>query len=272
VAIELRELRLLTVAGIQDAARRRIVPALVVVCLVSLMMVNSCTQCSSGASIQTDGGLGQLDVALWAGVGVFLVLTFWIIVLAGLLASDHLTATLEDGSALLVLARPVSRSSLALSRLLGSLTISLGAGLVLQLGATGFLFVRSDLGPGPALLAMMATALSAISVAAFSMTVSLFMPRIVTFLLILGSVTLISILNMVSFSGGQLEGIYDLFNRMGPPFATSVTLALVPWSGQSIPMNLALDVTARLFLWAFAGLSTLIFFFRRLELTRLEPR
>jgi ABC-type transport system involved in multi-copper enzyme maturation permease subunit len=271
VALEFRELRLLTLAGIQDAARRRIVPALIVVCLVSLMMVNSCTQCSSGATIQTQGGFGQIDLALWAGVGVFLVLTFWIIVLAGLLASDHLTATLEDGSALLVLARPVSRSSLALSRLFGSLTISLGAGAVLQLGASFFLAARSDLNPIPALFALMATSLSALSVAAFAMTISLFFPRIIAFLLILGSVTLISMLNLVSFSGAELEGVYYVLDRMGPPFVSSVMLALVPWSGQPIPLGLALETIARLFLWAFAGVSSLVFFFRRLELTRLEP-
>jgi len=272
VAVEFRELGLLTVAGIQDAARRRVVPALIVVCLLSLMMVNSCTQCSSGATIQTQSGIGQLDLALWTGVGVFLVLTFWIIVLTGLLASDHLSATLEDGSALLILARPVSRSSLALSRLLGSLAISLGAGAVLQFGAAFLLLVRSDLGFGPAVLAFLATSLSSLSVAAFAMTISLYMPRIISFLLVIGSVTLVSLLNLVSWSGGQLDGVYYVLDHMGPPFASSILLALVPWSDQPIPMDLVLETTARLFVWAFAGVSTLIFFFRRLELTRLEPR
>jgi ABC-type transport system involved in multi-copper enzyme maturation permease subunit len=272
MALELRELRLLTVEGIRDAARRRIVPALVVICLLSLMMVNSCTQCTSDIDIQGAGAPIELDVLLWTGVGVLLILSYWITVLAGLLASDHLSAMLEDGSALLVLSRPVSRSSLALSRLLGSLAISFGAGVVLLLGAAFLLYTRSGLSPYPVLLALAATFLSCVCVASFAMTASLFLPRIVTFLLVFLAVSLVSVLNLVSASGGELGAVYSILDQYGPPFSTSVAVALVPWSGNAIELEHLVDVAARGLVWAAAGSSTLLYIFRRLDLTRLEPR
>ncbi len=54
IEIEIGALRRLTADGIRDAARRRIVPVVLVVCFLSLLMINSCTQCSADIQIQGD--------------------------------------------------------------------------------------------------------------------------------------------------------------------------------------------------------------------------
>jgi hypothetical protein len=110
------------------------------------------------------------------------------IALAGVLASDHLRATLDDGSAALSLARPVPREAFAVARLMGVTAV---AGAVV-LGIAGFLLAtRSALPLTPALCAAGACALGALTVGALAMAASLVLPRAVTVLLVLGSVALV---------------------------------------------------------------------------------
>jgi ABC-type transport system involved in multi-copper enzyme maturation permease subunit len=271
IEVEIGALRLLTLDGVRDAARRRVVPVVLVVCFLSLMMINSCTQCSADVQIQGDT-TRVLDVLAWAGVAVYGVMALWCIALAGLLASDHLSASLEDGSAQLLLSRPVGRGTLVLSRLLGSLVVSLGAGLVLLLGATFFLVTRSGLSLEPALWATVSTLLNATTIAALAMVASLYLPRIAIFLLLFTGIALFAGLNLFSVSGSELGGIYKVLDAIGPPLVSAIAVTLAPWSGQE-PQNIGPFVVAlKLVGWVIGSLALLLFVFGRRELTDLEPR
>ncbi len=266
--VESRALRLLAGEAVRDASRRRIVPAVLAISFLSLMMMDSCTSCSVNL------GVGDqpvpVDVLSWTGMLTFAVLGLWSIALAGLLASDHLRAVFDDGSATLLLARPISRPTLALARLLGSLAVSLGAALVLCLGATFLLAVRGGLPLGPAIGATLAVVMSSVAVAALAMTASLFVPRIVTMLFVFGGVGLIGVLNVASAAGRSLSGFYFVLDSFGPPLLSTLILALSPWS-QQVPETIsAWDVLPRTLAWAAGGVALLLVVFDQRELANLE--
>ncbi len=259
-------LRLLTVEAVRDAARRRVVLAVLVLCFLCLTTLDRCTSCN--ASIDLRGDIAQsVDVLGWAGMAVFCVLALWTVTLAGLLASDHLSESLDDGSARLVLARPVARDTFALSRLAGSLLVSLAAAVIVLGGASFFLSTRNALPLAPAVVATVACILSAIAVASLAMTASLYLPRIATMLFVITVVTGFSLLNLASLSGIELRGLYGVLDQLGPPLASSIAVALAPWSGR-IPENAdVLSVALRLVLWAAGGVALLVSSFRRYEIT-----
>jgi hypothetical protein len=149
----LTQFRTLAGEAVLDAVRRRIVAAIAVVSLLSLMLVDTCTTCGGGEVIVNGEVREMANIAGWTGTVTFAVLGLWSIVLAGVLASEHLAQTLADGSATLALARPVGRGTFAFARLAGSLAIALVTGAVLLGGTTLFLHARSGLPTGPALVA-----------------------------------------------------------------------------------------------------------------------
>ncbi len=258
-------LGLLTAEAVHDARRRRIVPVVFVVCIVSLLMMHSCTSCT--AELRVEGDIAApLDILSWAGVSLFCVIGLWIIVLAGLLAADHLAASLEDGSAVLLLSRPVSRAEFVIARLLGTLAVSIGAGAILLGGATFFLSTRGDFSVAPAMLACLACLLGSVTAAALSMTVSLYLPRVATFLLVIGFVALTSTVNLLGLSGVELSALYAAVDRAGPPFATGIVRALAPWSDGKVADPGAFEVALRLVLWAVGSVAALGFVFRRREI------
>jgi len=180
--------------AIADALRRRIAAAVALAALVSVLMLESCTSCSP--SVNVNGQLREMsELAGPAGLGAFVVLGLWVIALAGVLAADHLQSTLEDGSALLALARPIARDSFALARLAGVLGLAFCAGLVMLGSAAALLATRSGLPVAPALAAGAACTLGCIAVAALAMTASLLLPRAATLLLVLGGVWLSAFAN-----------------------------------------------------------------------------
>lgn len=259
---------LLTREAVQDAMRRRIVFAIAAVSVLSLMVVDGCTRCSTG-EIVVNGQPQQLDqVAGAAGLLTFVTLGMWIILLAGVLAADHLQQSLEDGTASLCLARPLSRASFALSRLAGVLILTGITGAVL-LGATGFfLATRGALALAPAALAAGTCALGAVGIAGLSMALSLTLPRLSCILVVfgaVGSVALANGLGLATHSGGGLLAAIDHF---GPPLLSAMTLALAPWVPQvQIPGALP-AVLARLVIWSLIGPAALVLAFRRVELGR----
>lgn len=202
---------------------------------------------------------------------IFTSLGLWICALAGFLASDHLQQTLEDGSANLCLARPVGRASFAFSRLFGALAVALGAGLVL-LGASAFLLgARSGLPIAPALHAGFQVCLGAVVIGAFAMTLSLWLPRLATILLVTGGIATLTTANLLALVPREEEtplGFLSLLDQLGPPLAKAVIAALDPW----VPFASAgLDpnvMTLRLIVWAALGCVALAFAFRRVELGR----
>jgi hypothetical protein len=250
--------------AIADAMRRRVAFAVAVAALASLAMLESCTSCS--APVTMNGEVRELaELAGPAGLGIFVVLGLWAIALAGVLAADHLQSALEDGSALLALARPISRDTFALARLSGVLGLSLGAAGIVLGAAAALLSVRSGLAVAPAIAAGAACALGCVVVAALAMAASLVLPRAATLLLVLGGVWLTAFANSAAaFTelGGWLGGL----DRLGPPLASAMALALAPWlEGISISGD-PVRIYARLLAWAIAALLALVYGFRRVEL------
>jgi hypothetical protein len=265
----------LAAEAIHDAVRRRIVAAIIVLCVLSLMGVDGCTSCAGGelridsAGASLDELTSLADLAGASGAVLFTMLGMWIVVLAGILASDHLQQTLEDGSANLCLARPVGRGTFALARLAGALGVALSAGAVLLGTATGFLAARSGLPIAPAALAGSYAALGAFVAAALAMTLSLWLPRLATILLVLGGVGTMAVANAVALAtGGGGTGTLAWLDRLGPPFASGLVAPLAPWLE---PYSLEVDpllVGLRLLVWCAIAGTGLVLAFRRVELGR----
>lgn len=264
-----RAFGLLTGEALRDAVRRRIVPVIAVVSLLSLFGVDTCTSCGSTATVVSDGERVPLaDVAGWSGLVLYSALALWTAVLAGILAADHLSETLDDGSANLILARPVSRSVFVLARLAGALAVALATGVVLLSATTVLLHVRGDLAFAPALAAGAACALGALTVAALAMVSSLLLPRIATALLVLASVAAVAWVNGLSLAGAGLGGALGVLDRFGPPLLSAVVLGLAPWIAPAELSTLAPYTVLRLLLWAGAALALLVGVFGRVEIGR----
>ncbi len=262
----MRSFWLLVAEAVGDAFRRRIVGGVAIAGLLSIAMLESCTGCTP--SINVNGEVRELvEVRGAFGFTTFLVLGLWGIALAGVLASDHLRSTLDDGSASLFLARPVPRESFALARLTGVMGVTTVAGGIV-LGIAAFLLAtRSGLPVAPALSAAGACALGALTVATLAMAASLVLPRAVTVLLVLGSVGMVALANGVAPFAND-AGWLAAIDRVGPPLASSMALALAPWlEGVAIPGD-GVRLAARGVAWAIAALLALVFAFRRVELGR----
>lgn len=250
--------------AIADALRRRIAAAVALAALVSVLMLESCTSCSP--SIQVNGELREMsELAGPAGLGAFVVLGLWVIALAGVLAADHLQSTLDDGSALLALARPIARDSFALARLAGVLGLAGAAGVVMLGSAAALLATRSGLALAPALAAGAACALGSIAVAGLAMAASLALPRAATLLLVLGGVWLTAFANALG-SFAEIGGWLGMLDRVGPPLASAMALALAPWLEGIAIQGDPLRIYARLAAWAIGGVLLLVYAFRRVEL------
>jgi len=257
-------LGLLAREALHDALRRRIAFAVAVAALASVAMLDSCTSCAAPITVQ--GEVRELsELAGPAGLGTFVVLGLWLMVLAGVLASDHLRTTLEDGSALLSLARPISRESFALARLAGVLGLTYGAGLVVLGAAAAMLAARSGLPWLPALLAGGACALGCATVAGFAMAASLVLPRAATLLLVLGGVWLIALANgLGAFT--RVGGWLGWLDRSGPPLGSAMALALAPWLDGATFAGDPVQVGARLAAWAIGAVLVLTYGFRSVEI------
>ena len=236
------------------------------VSLLSLMMVDGCTSCASPTVVQDGVEVALPDVAGWTGMVIFTVLGLWTMVLAGVLASDHLAEVLADGTAPLVLSRPVSRGSFALARLCGVLLIAFVTGAVLLGGTTALLVARNGVALGPALAGALAGALGAMVVASIAMTASLYLPRIATVMVVLVGIGAVSIVNAIGLTGVELSGVPWAIDRFGPPLASSVAAGLAPWIAPTeLPVD-ALAVGIRSAAWAVAAVALLVVVFRRRDI------
>jgi len=260
----LRQLRILTGEAVRDAGRRRIVTGMVVLSLLSLFVIDSCTSCASGPVIVDGREVDASEMLGFTSIILFGMVALWAVALAGVLAADHLTQTLEDGSARLVLARPVSRSVFAIARLAGSLVVSLGTGAVL-LGMTAFfLKARHDYGLAPAAWSAGVATLGAITVASLAMVASFWLPRLLTFLLVFGMVGSLALTNWASMAGAELSAVWSAADRFGPPIGTGLALAASLWTGMDLEAE-PLRVGLRLLLWATFSPALLAVLFTRRE-------
>jgi ABC-type transport system involved in multi-copper enzyme maturation permease subunit len=254
-----------------DALRRRLVLAIAAASLLSLSVLDDCAGCAP--AITVNGQRQEMaSAAPMLGIVLMIVVGLWVVTLAGLLASDHLAQSLEDGHAATSLARPVGRTQFAFARLAGSLTVSLAAGALL-LGTTSFwVATRSGLPGGPALLACLGCALACVTIASFAMTASLAMPRIAIWLLVFGSVFLTTLaagsalLPHSETTAHASPSMLALLDRYGPPIASLMLRALAPWLPSApLPADFGL-VLARGAAWAALGVGSLAAAFRRIEL------
>jgi hypothetical protein len=160
----------------------------------------------------------------------------------------------------------VSRETFAFSRLFGSLAIVVVAGAVL-LGGTALLFTtRGDLPLAPALVAGLACLLGCIAISALAMTASLFLPRLATWLLVVGAVALLAIAGGLRLAPVEQQGWLYWLGEFGPPLATSMVGALGPWIEQvEIPIG-PYEHLPRLLLWDAMALGALAIAFRRREI------
>ena len=262
----LTQFRTLAGEAVLDAVRRRIVAAIAVVSLLSLMLVDTCTTCSGGEVVVNGEVREMANIAGWTGTVTFVVLGLWSIVLAGVLASEHLAQTLADGSATLALARPVGRGTFAFARLAGSLAIAFATGAILLGGTTLFLQARSGLPIGPALVASLYCAAGAFTLATLAMTASLYLPRIATVLLVFVATGAIALANLLAMFRDASEGVMGAIDRFGPPLCTSIVVALSPWIHEvSVPAS-PLEIALRHAAWVVASTALLWAAFRRVEL------
>jgi ABC-type transport system involved in multi-copper enzyme maturation permease subunit len=267
----MRAFLLLWREALLDALRRRLVLAIAAASLLSLMVLNDCAGCAP--AITVNGRPQEVATAApMLGMALLIVVGLWVVTLAGLLASDHLAQSLEDGHAAAALARPVGRAQFAFARLAGSLTVSFAAGALL-LGATSFwVSTRSGLAAGPALLACLGCALACVTLAAFAMTASLSLPRLAIWLLVLGVVfitTLAAGTTLIPVRPDALTAqpsLLRLIDAYGPPIAGVMLRALAPWlPAASLPSDVWAAL-ARGAAWAVLGIGSLAAAFRRIEL------
>jgi ABC-type transport system involved in multi-copper enzyme maturation permease subunit len=256
--------RALAGEAVGDAVRRRIVPVIAVVSLLSLLVVDSCTSCAP--TITQNGVPVEVpEIAGWTGMVIFAVLALWTMVLAGVLGSDHLAESLADGSASLVLARPVGRATFALSRLAGALAITLATGAVLLGGTTALLHARHGLAVAAAVWGGLACALGAVVVASLAMTASLSLSRTATVLVVLVGVGVIAGVNAIGLFGVQLGGLAWGIDHFGPPLGSAVVAALASWIAPVEVRADSLELAVRMAAWAVAGVSLLTVVFRRCD-------
>lgn len=257
--------RVLATEALLDAVRRRIVPVIAAVSLLSLLAVDSCTSCTPTFTV--DGEISDTSqIAGWSGMVILAALSLWTLVLAGVLASDHLARTVADGTAALVLARPVGRSAFALARLAGALGVAFATGAVLLGGTAALIHLRLDVGLGAAAWAALACAGGAFAVGTLAMTASLFLPQTATVLLVLVSVGSITFVNLLSQFGAHPGGLAGALDRFGPPLCTAIVVALAPWIEPVSVSGEPLAIAARLVLWAAGSAALLVVVFRRREI------
>ena len=252
--------------ALADALRRRLVLAVAVASLLSLQLVESCTSCGS-ATLMRDGQVVELpEVAGVGALAVMVAAALWTLLLAGFLASDHLAEPLDDGSAALLLARPVGRGRFALARLAGALAIALASGALLLLATAALLHARQGLPWWPVLPAFAACAAAASTVGALAMLASLYLPRVATVLLVLMGVTGVAAVNVAALFGAELGGLVGAVERFGPPLISPVALALREWLAPSTLPGNGLAIALRQIAWMLASAALLVHAFRRVEI------
>lgn len=251
--------------AILDAFRRRIALAVAFIAFLSLLLARSCIGAASGTFTVDGQPLDVTRIAGFLGIAVYAGLALWTIVLAGVLASDHLTQPLQDGTAPLTLARPVSRASFALARLAGSLAVSLSMGGAVLAASAWLLHVRHGLPLEPAVAGAAACAVGALAIAALAMALSLVLPRVAIFPLVFLGVGWISFVNLASTVGTELDGMSALLDRFGPPLGSALAHSLAPWIDR-LPPGSPAEPAFRLCAWAAGSTALLIAAFRRLEI------
>ena len=268
----MRGFALLALEAARDALRRRFAVAIAIVLALSLLWVRSCTDFGPVTLNQQ-----AVDPALIAGFlapVLFSLQALAVLLIAGVLASDHLARPLAEGSSALWLARPVSRGAYAGARLAGTLAIALGAGAVLLGGTAALLTAHHGVALAPAALAALATGLGAVVVAALAMAMSLAVGRTAVLLAVLVAVPLQGFANGLGLAlalvqqEAVLPGLLAAVDRFGPPLGTAVFAAVAAWNPHVEASGALAPAFGRLALWAAAAIALLVAMFRRTDIAR----
>lgn len=263
----LRGLRVLAAEAFRDALRRRVATVVAAVALVGLAGAETCTALGP-APIVVNGRLVDPEVAAaWIAPLLYGFQAWLVMVLAGILAAGHLAGPLEDGTAALWLARPVSRAAFAAARLAGALGLALAAGVLLLGGTAAFLATRHGLGAAPAVTGAVATAVGALTVAALAMAASLVFARTAVILLVVFGVPFVWAVDTLAAAGVPLGGWLAFVERYGPPLGTSVLAAVARWNPHVVGTAGAGDFALQLALWAVGSVALLVLAFRRVEIS-----
>ena len=266
----LRTFLVLAGEACRDGVRRRFVVVVGLLLFVGLGATESCTDAGVEGVVVNGQALDAQATAGFLAPVLFAAQALLVVVMAGVLASDHLARPLGEGSALLWLARPVSRGSYAAARLVGVLSVALGAGLILLSGTGGMLVARQGLAVVPALIAAVGMALGCVVVSAFAMAASLSLGRTAVLLLVVIGVPFIAASNAWAFlsmliqAEGESSGISGALLDFGPPIGLGIFAPLAVWNPY-VEESPAASLLLRLFLWALGALGVLWWGVRRVE-------
>lgn len=258
---------LLSLEALRDAIRSGVGVFAVVGAILVAVFAERCTLGESGVLVVNGRVIGMEEGARLLGPVVYGVSAFCFVLIAGFVACDGLARPLGDGSALLWLARPVTRTAYALSRLLGALALAVGVGAVVLVGIAGLLDARLGLAMGPALWGLAACALDAWVVAAVAMALGLWLPRVVALAIVTIWTQLVVFSNGVHLVMDTGGGTLAAIERFGPPLGTAVLHALAPWYS-SLPVGPdAAWVALRLVAWGAGATLVMVLAFRRMEVS-----
>jgi hypothetical protein len=260
-----RAFRLLAVDALRDALRSRLGLAVAGCALLALFLVDRCTSLE-GSFVLNGEALDPATTLRAFGPILFGWVSLFLLAASGLVASDGLARPVADGSIVLWLARPVSRTVYALARLSGTLALAVSAGGGALAAAALLLHARHGFALAPAVFAGLVYAASTVVVSALAMALSLYVPRVVTLFAVILWIQLIVVGNAAHLLGASFGGWFAALERWGPPLGTALFYAMSGWvSLRPDPHEVAL-VMLRLGIWIGLSAALLVLSVRRLEL------
>lgn len=263
--------RVLAAEAFRDGLRRRLAFVVAVTLLLGLAGAQSCTNLGGGLSFNGEA-LPPHVVGGFVAPFLFAAQALTVLSIAGLLASDLLARPLAEGSAVLWMARPVSRGGWACARLAGALGVTFAAGALLLGGTGAMLVLRQGVSIGPALMAAAATALGSVVVAALAMAASLVLGRSAVALIVVIALFFVVAANTAGFAielfGSEmpLGPILGPIDRFGPPLFRTVLAAVVAWNPHVAVHGVFAAAMLHLAVWAAGSVALLVFAFRRREI------
>lgn len=250
----------------RDALRNRVGLFALAAALVVGLFADRCTGVGGGTFVLNGRPYDVSDGAKLVGPVLYGLCALLLVWISAFLACDALARPLSDGTAPLWLSRPVGRGTYALSRLAGSLGLSVGAGILVLLVVTGLLNARLGLPPAPALLGLAVFAANAWVVAAIAMALALFLPRVVALAAVSIGIQLVVVANLLRMVAETEGGMLQAIDRFGPPLGTGLVYALSPWFAEGATASDWIGPAFRTLFWGGAASAFLVVAFRRREL------
>lgn len=252
--------------AVRDALRNRIGLLAILFALAIGVFADRCTGIEGGSFVVNGRLYDVSDGARLVGPLLYGLCALTLVWVAGLVACDSLARPLSEGTASLVLSRPVGRRAYALARLAGALAISVGAGASVLLAVAFLLQARFGLDLAPGLVALGVFAVDAWVVAAVAMTLSLWLPRLVALAAVTIGLQLVVAANLFYTVAESSGGMLSAIERFGPPLATSLVLALSPWFSDGAVAGDWLEPALRLGVWGIGATALLVAIFGREEI------